>query len=418
MSTLSPAPDIRWITPDELPEWSRAVDTGFLRPTTHSTSEQVVAFRRGFVDPRRTLGAFDGPRCVATFRSSPQELTVPGGGTLTASGVTNVTVTATHRRRGLLRRMMATELAACVERGEPLAILDSAEYGIYGRYGFGPASTTVTFEIDVTRAAPGPFEPSADGGVEVVDAAEFLKHVPEAHDRFRVTRHGVIPRDDHFWREATTDLGLPDRPFRPSTHVLYRDASGRVDGWLSYVVDDKWDNNQPRCVLRVRDLIGVTPRAEAALWRYAMSVDWVATVEAPGRAPDDILPLLLGDPRSARRTLHTDFLWLRPLDVPRLLAARTYGAPGSVVFEVADPAGFAAGRFLLEGGPDGAACAATAREADVTLDAAALGSLYLGDETATRLASVGRVAEERAGALTRVDAMFRTGRRPWCPDMF
>ncbi len=60
----------------------------------------------------------------------------------------------------------------------------------------------------------------------------------------------------------------------------------------------------------------------------------------------------------------------------------------------------------------------TTRSADLTLDIAELGTLWLGDESAVRLAALGRVAEERAGAVALADRLLRAGRRPWCPDIF
>lgn len=97
--------DVRPITEAEFPDWNRALNTGFLRPPAVA-EEQLEARRNEFV-PGRSLGAFDGDRCVATFRSFDQELTAVGGGLVRADAVSNVTVTATHRRRGLLTRMMA-----------------------------------------------------------------------------------------------------------------------------------------------------------------------------------------------------------------------------------------------------------------------------------------------------------------------
>jgi hypothetical protein len=47
-----------------------------------------------------------------------------------------------------------------------------------------------------------------------------------------------------------------------------------------------------------------------------------------------------------------------------------------------------------------------------------LGALWLGDESAVRLAAAGRVRETRAGAARVADALLRTSRRPWCPDSF
>lgn len=63
-------------------------------------------------------------------------------------------------------------------------------------------------------------------------------------------------------------------------------------------------------------------------------------------------------------------------------------------------------------------CVRTEEPADLRLDVGTLGSLYLGDASAVRLAALGAVTEERSGALALADAVFRTARRPWCPDIF
>ncbi|MGW0583215.1 hypothetical protein ACWD25_46575 [Streptomyces sp. NPDC002920] len=44
-----------------------------------------------------------------------------------------------------------------------------------------------------------------------------------------------------------------------------------------------------------------------------------------------------------------DYMWLRVLDTPRDLSARTHGIEASLVLEVADSAGYRAGTWLLEG---------------------------------------------------------------------
>ncbi len=111
--------DVRPITEAEFPDWNRALNTGFLQPPAVG-AEQLEARRLQFV-PGRLLGAFDGDRCVATFRSFDQEVTAVGGAPVRADAISNVTVTATHRRRGLLTRMMAQDLAAAKERGDVVA---------------------------------------------------------------------------------------------------------------------------------------------------------------------------------------------------------------------------------------------------------------------------------------------------------
>jgi len=65
-----------------------------------------------------------------------------------------------------------------------------------------------------------------------------------------------------------------------------------------------------------------------------------------------------------------------------------------------------------------ATCAPTTEEADLSLSIADLATLWLGDESAVRLAALGRVRERQEGAARLADALLRTSRRPWCPDIF
>jgi predicted acetyltransferase len=127
---------------------------------------------------------------------------------------------------------------------------------------------------------------------------------------------------------------------------------------------------------------------------------------------------LLADPRRFRVDALTDFLWLCPLDVPRALAARSYGAHGKLVLEVTDPFPVPrTTRYLLSAGPDrtsGAECVPTQAQPDLALDLGVLGTTYLGGTTFASLALAGRVLELRAGALEEADAMFRTGVAPYC----
>src|SRR5256885_15596522 len=88
--------------------------------------------RRQGMHLERTWGAFEGDRVIGTLRSFPTPLTVPGPAELTAAALTNVTVTPTHRRHGLLTEMIRRDLTQSVERGEPLSILIASEYPIYG----------------------------------------------------------------------------------------------------------------------------------------------------------------------------------------------------------------------------------------------------------------------------------------------
>ncbi|MFI0943906.1 GNAT family N-acetyltransferase [Streptomyces sp. NPDC021020] len=416
--------EIRTLGDDDVAGWLKALNTGFHRAVELDPEE--VALRRATLELDRTRGAFDGGRCVATFRSMPRELTVPGGAAISADAVTNVAVTPTHRRRGLASRLMAADLGAAKERGDAVAILIAAEYPIYGRFGFGPATWVTDWEIDIPRAGldrryAGP-DP-AQGAIELVDGAEVRAFGPALHERVRRATPGAISRSKTWWDLNTGAVVHPSNGWTAPFFAAYRDtATGEVDGLVAYRVNDPhWPNKLPHSDVTVVSLTAATPAAEAALWRHVLSLDWVRKLTTDHRPPDDVLPLLLGDPRAASVETYADFMWLRVLDVPVALSARAY-APlaADLVLDVRDTAGLAGGTFRLETAPDTAPRCTPAPGAapDLTLDVADLGRLYLGDESALRLATLGLLAEHRAGAAATADVLFRTARRPWCPEVF
>ncbi|MGW2417705.1 GNAT family N-acetyltransferase [Streptomyces sp. NPDC001709] len=409
--------DVRIVTEDEFEDWQRALATGFLQP--RALPEEIEARRAKFV-PGRLLGAFDGGRCVATFRSFAQELTAVGGAPVPADAISNVTVSPTHRRRGLLTRMMNQDLAAAKERGDVVATLIAAEYPIYGRYGFGPATWTTEWTVEVPRAGLDPrWSGPRDGGrIDFVDGEDVRKLGPELYERFRRLQPGAVSRSELWW-QANTGVVRFHADWTEPFYAVHRAADGEVQGLVAYKSDETWNGKQPDQTATVLGLIATTPAAERALWHYLCSIDWITKVKSGFRGPDDLLPRYLPDPRAARITGHADWLWVRILDVVRALEARTYEGAGALVLDVVDDAGLTGGRFRLEASPDGASCVpAGAASADLTLDVGDLASVWLGGESVLRLVALGRVREEREGAARKADALFRSSGRPWCPDIF
>ncbi|MET8545439.1 GNAT family N-acetyltransferase [Kitasatospora sp. NPDC004799] len=409
---------VRAVSVDEVGEWNRALNFGFLRPEV-AVSEEL---RRRYWLPGRMVAGFDGERQIATFRSFDTELTVPGGAVVTADAITNVTVSATHRRRGLLSAMMRRDLAAAAERGCAVAVLMAAEYNIYGRFGFGPATRGGGWMIDLrrTRGLREGLPGVPDGRIDFVTMAELRELGAELHERWRRTQPGAIERDTLWWERTVGEVRAPGEEFKEPFAAVHRDAAGAVTGLVVYRVTPTWDGAYPDCKLSVADFIALDLPTAVELWRLVLSVDWVSRVEVANLGQDDPLPLLLQDPRAA--TPHKDngdMVWLRVLDVEAAFGARSYGAPGRVVLEVDDKLGYASGRWALEAAEDGTGrCVRTTDEADLALGASELGSLHLGAETASRLAAAALITELRPGAAAAADLLLRTPLRAWTPTEF
>jgi predicted acetyltransferase len=203
-------------------------------------------------------------------------------------------------------------------------------------------------------------------------------------------------------------------------------------GFASWRTEEVVDPHDQWGRLKVRDLMGETPDIEAALWRFVLDLDLVREVVAHSRPVDEPLRYRLHDQRQLRTVAVDDGLWLRILDTPAALTARGYLRPGRLVLDVRAPSATptgpegvdgpdpAAGRWVLDAGPDGATCRpATAAEAtDLVLGLADLSAVLGGGVRPSVLGAAGRVDEERAGALDRADAVFASRPAPICATHF
>jgi predicted acetyltransferase len=160
--------------------------------------------------------------------------------------------------------------------------------------------------------------------------------------------------------------------------------------------------------------------AYVALWQYVTDLDLTVKTVTATRPLDEPFRYLLADPRRLRATHVGDYLWCRVVDVAAALPLRRYATTGRIVLDVRDAfCPWNEGRYVLEGGPDGATCARDDRAAvDVTLSAADLGAAYLGGTSLFSLAHAGRVTEHTPGALARAALMFTSDPQPYCQTHF
>ncbi|KQT90682.1 hypothetical protein ASG49_13040 [Marmoricola sp. Leaf446] len=409
-------PSLEQVTPATFVDWTKAFARGF-HEEHHPETEDLD--REVFEDDR-SFGFRVGDRWVATCGALTRELTVPGGASVPTAAVTVVTVHPPYRRRGLLSAMMRHQLDDVARRGEPLAALWASESLIYGRFGYGPAVSRLRLH---GRTRSLDFLPgvATGGSVDEVTREQFEAVVRPLHERLRRTRPGTMARPaDHSW-----EMALLDRPFvrdgaTELRHVVHWSRAGEVDGFATYRFKEGGTATEPDSEVRVQELWAEDPVAHATLWRYLLDLDLARRFLARNAASDEPLRLLVRDARAVGTEV-LDALYVRLVDVPAALRARSYAAPVDVVLEVTDellPAN--AGRWRLR--TDGPAASTTVERtsdpADVSLGVLELGTAYLGGVRLTDLHRVDRVTEHTSGAVAAAGTALSWHRDPWCPDFF
>lgn len=402
-------------TEDEFNAWCDAMDVGFYLPQNRGEGPRR---RERYQDLGRVWAGFDGGDVVGTLVSLDLRLTVPGRAQIPLDGISAVTVAATHRRQGLARRLMAAELSRAKERGDAVSALIAAEYPIYGRFGFGPATETAQWLVDARDLR---FRRELPGRIELIDPAVARFEAAALYDRVRESGVGMVSREGWRWDVETGQfLREGDAPPKSVLHAVCRDETGEVVGYTAYRFTEKWTNQRPDNTLHAVAVIAADPLHEARLWKHLADHDWVTRIIGPefDRA-DALWRDLLVDRRMAVPTNGWDFLWLRVLDPAAALAARTYAKADRIVLRVEDKDGYAAGTYALQVEADGtAACSLTLEPADITLPVDRLGSIYLGGFTAARLGALGLVEEHTPGAVERLSTLFSVGIAPHNPMIF
>ncbi|CAN5384813.1 GNAT family N-acetyltransferase [soil metagenome] len=352
---------------------------------------------------------------VATFSSwSGGDLNVGAGHSLPLHMISDVTVSPTHRRRGLMRKLMDDDLHAAAARGHALAGLTATEGSIYGRFGFGPATRLHSVEVDVSerfRLRPS----SDDGSLELVDPADAWAAMVAVQRRHQSITRGGLTWPAFYEAFATGrfswDNGGPDRKLQV---VLHLDADGEPDGFASWTHKGEQDGVR---TVDAGDVVAHTPGGYLALWQFLAGIDLTRRVRW-GRAPlVDALPWALVDPRCVTTTNVRDMLWLRVLDVVTALEARPWYADGTVVLGIEDAVGLIDGSWQVTV-TDGRAAVTRSDEApEVSLTADTLGALYLGGVDVATLHAAGRITGDPA-AVGRWATLADGGPTPYCTTGF
>ena len=383
----------------------------FLRPISvafgnEPSGEESLDRFASLFEPERMHVAREDGAIVGAAGAFTYELTVPGG-LVPAAGITVVGVLPTHRRRGILTKLMREQIDDVHARGEPVAYLWASEERIYGRFGYGIASLALATEIDPGRIA-FVYDAPRDARIRLLDETAAYDVIPALYERIRPEWPGMFSRTENWWRRRR----LFDSP--ESQGTLFRavlEVDGTPEAYALYRVS--MDFSAFAASMDVNEALGTSTEATREIWRYLTSVDLVKTIKAARLPVDHPLVLMVDQPRALKMRLG-DGLWARLVDVERALDARTLG-DGDVVIDVRDAfCPWNEGRWRVTSG----GAERTTADAGIACDVTALGSAYLGGFTWSQLSRSGRAAELQPGALAAADTLFGWDRSPWCPEIF
>lgn len=402
----------RPITDDEVTEFFQAQSRGFSRDLNLANVERAARIR----NLARSTAAFDGERIVGTAGIWEFEMTVPGA-SLPCAGVTWVSVSPTHRRRGILTAMMRRQLDEIREHGEAIAALWASEAPIYGRFGYGLAAEDTEIRIERTRTALRHVVQWA-GSCRFVTRDEALACWPAVYEEARRVTPGMISRSQAWWEVRHFPLVEQPVPGMSGSFRVQYEEQGQVRGYVRYRVKEGYELSSSSAELLVVELVAATDAAYSALWSFVFGVDLIQSIRCDFARVDEPLLHMLEDPRRLiRRT--ADTIFIRIIDVERALSSRRYAMESELTFALTDAfCPWNDGTYRLVGGPNGAECRRAKGETpDLELDAETLGAVYLGGMRFQALARAGRVRGSEE-ALRRADLMFAWDPMPWIPEIF
>ena len=342
-------------------------------------------------------------------------LVLPGGGIVSGGGVPWVGVRVDRHGTGVGRALMEHQIADAAARGDGFLVLNSSEYPIYGRYGYGPTGRWWSVKIDPRRVrwregAPVP------GRVTVEDAPDARERIVDCYRRSFGAWPGEIDRHEGHW---TRRLSPREKSGERRSWALLQDDAGTVVAAAHYT---PW-----RSATRAA--------ASRTGWRSTICSAWTPPRRRPCAAG-------CSGAVSSARCRAIAWIPARPCPTPwriraccappswptrrgcgsstseRVLGGRATLADGTLVVRVLDPLVEAVdGSWRLLGDGERLRVERSDEEAGVTLGIDLLASLLFAHDSASRLAAAGRLRGTPA-ALTELDRLLAWPRPAWSSHMF
>ena len=362
-----------------------------------------------------SLAAFHGDRVVATSGGYPFRMRF-NGKAIATDGVTAVGTYPGYRRRGLVRQMISGLIHRAHENEVPTSILWASMGAIYQRFGYGLASTQVSYRLR-PEYMQFQFGEPAEGHTRLLDKDGALDHCKFVYRMFGSGRTLLLHRAEVLW----------DIMFRRAedqhTHVaVHFTDDEQPDAYCLY--QTKWTDGDapgPNQVLNVLDFAWVDMNGYRGMWEYLASHDLVKRIDWWNAPEDDPAPEMMLEPRMLERRTG-DGIWLRVNDVDATLAGRGYDMPGEATVRVREddicPWNVGSYRISTSGEETEVEKLSGSPNVDLDVTVNGLASLVSGHSSATTLHRIGRVEASNPNKLPELDSLFSTRHRPTCANGF
>ena len=400
---MTPQYEIRSISGEEFGAFSETSARAF----GFDQDARYLNMKKSYFDFDRTLAVIHKNGIIGGCVSSQYLLNIPGTQAKVAA-VADVSVLPNHRRKGLLTKMMRTQLTNIYERDELFAALWAEESPIYGRFGYGIASIhedwilhrqNNEFNINV----PG------NGTIEYINSSKITELLPIIYEKATFDVPAVIRRPELYWKVIAEDFESKRNNESKMQHVIYRQGN-EINGYVSY-------RTVPEGI-SIHELMGTDLNSTVGLWRFCLDMDLRLKSQIYRRPLDDILPMLLTDPGKLSRTIK-EGLWLRLVNIEKALELRKYSLDTRLVLKVIDSfCEWNDQTFELQTSDNGNKCSPSNLKADICITASDLASVYLGAIKFSTLLKSGRIQLETDNAIHKADMMFSYKHAPWSPFYF
>jgi len=355
------------------------------------TEDQLEAQRSRF-KPEREWGVFEEDSLQAQLMIIPLQLYV-NGQKLEMGGIAGVATWPEQRRQGHVARLLTHSLATMREQGQTLSCLAPFSFPFYRKYGWELYTELKRYTLEPSQL-PGRVQ--VTGFIERQSAPEAIAEMQEVYAAYAPRYSGMLVRDAAWW------LGSVLRK-KPYFCAVYYSHPGQPTGYLLYTLENR--------VLQVKEMVYLDSVAQQGLWTFLSNHDSMITKLIVNAPSDDLLPMLLPDPRISQEIV--PYFMARIVDIASFIALQRFSPQHKTVrlrLHVTDMyAPWNEGEWILSVTPTGQGCLTAAESMDEELplasaDIQTITAMLLGYQRPQKLASYGRLnaAAEAVHVLEQV----------------